>query len=256
MTNNLRINEVLGAKVFQKCVFLVEDIKYKAIDKFFPNLVEKYDAKLRKNLDNKLKGVTTEAEREKAVNIYRSNVLALKREINSQRNRNYHINVDNPSSFVKYLENNKAIHVKGLVRNGVVFLITTAGIVFGEDVIFVQPLAYVWFSYNCISAFINFQCVNLQNYNLKRFNKSREKLEMIAKKKRDRDIRRYGEISKVISEEFKTTDKIPDKEDIVQKITTKEQLAQMRKLLIDNMYNSNNEIGVNKKVMQKTRKEK
>lgn len=252
MFNNLRINELLGAKIFQKCVFKVEKVKYAVIDKFFPNIVQKYDRKLSKQLEEKLKNVKTPEERQMAVNNYRNKVLILKRELNGKRNRNYHISVDNPSKFVNYLNYNKSIHVKGLIKNGGVFLITITGIAFGNEVI--QTLAYAWFSYNCVSTFINFQCVNLQNYNLKRFNRSMEKLEMIAQRKKDRDIKRYSEISKVISDEFLATDKIPEKENIVQQITTKTQLEQMRKLLMDNMY-SNSENTINKRVKKKTMKE-
>lgn len=252
MINNLKINEVLGAKIFQKCVFKVEDVKYSVIDKFFPNLAVKYEEKMSCQLEEALKDVNTEEQRQEVINNYRDKVLTLKRELNGRKNRNYHISVDNPSKFVKYLNYNKSIHLKALVRNGVVFLITTTGIVLGNEII--QPFAYAWFGYNCISTFINFQCVNLQNYNLKRFNNSMEKLEMIAKKKQDRDIKCYGEISKVISEQFQATDKIPDTDDIVQQITTKTQLEQMRKLLKDNMY-SNKESKSNKRVKKKTIKE-
>lgn len=231
MINNLRINELLGATIFQKFVFRAESVKYTLIDKFFPNFPEKYERQLKKNLDKKLQKASTEEERQKIINLFRNNVLVLRKELNSKKNRNYHIEIDNPKKCIQYLKMNRRIHVRGLVINGGVFLISTLGIVFGNEI--VQGFSYVTSGCNCVSTFINFECVNLQNYNLKRLYNLREKLEIVAQKRKERNVKSYGKISEVISKEFERTNEIPDVEVIVQGITSKEQLDQMRKLILD-----------------------
>ena len=55
MNKNYKVNEILGAKFFKKIVFLVERIKFKLINKLFPNSEKRYEIFLKKQLDKKLK---------------------------------------------------------------------------------------------------------------------------------------------------------------------------------------------------------
>ena len=112
-------------------------------------------------------------------------------------------------------------------------------------------IGYIILSYNTISTLINFECVNLQNYNLKRFEESREKLIKIKAKKQERDLKKYGEISKVVFKALNDSIEIPKPKDIIDNITTKEQLIELRKLL--NTYNSY-ENNIDIKELKKTRR--
>lgn len=229
MNKNYRINELMGAKIFRKGAFKLEEIKFKVVDKFFPNTLEKYEKNLRKSLEKSLCNAKNDEERQVMIRNYQNKILTARKEFNDKRNRNYHIRMDNPNEFVNHLKNNKKIHVKGLIRNGIAYVGIVPLIIFGSSVLVLA--GYLALVYNIISTFINFQCINLQNYNLKRFEESRERLDEIRKKRQIRDLKKYGEISKVVSKEFDKTEAIPSIEDVVSNITTKEQLEQMRNLL-------------------------
>ena len=43
MNKKYKVNEILGAKFFKKIVFLVERIKFKLINKLFPNSEKRYE---------------------------------------------------------------------------------------------------------------------------------------------------------------------------------------------------------------------
>ena len=230
MNNNYKINEYLGAKVFKKLVFKLEKVKFKITSKVFPNLTSNYEKRLRKNLEKTLKKIDNEDERRRYIASYQENILLSRKENNSKQNRNYHINMENPTEFVKYLKRNKQIHVNGLIRNGIYYLIIIPLIVFGNP--FFSIIGYTLFGWNTISTIINFECINLQNYNLKRFELSKEKIRRIKEKKQDLEIKKYGKISEIVSREFCKSDDIPKMEDIVGNITTKEELEQMKSLLL------------------------
>lgn len=249
MNKNYRINEILGAKFFKKCVFRVEKIKFKIIDKFFPNSLKIYETKLKKSFYKKLNKIENEDERKVLIKNYHEKILVSRKEFNNKKNRNYHINIDDPNDFINYIKKNRKIHIKGLIKNGFCYL--------GIIPLFIIPnstlsiIGYIILSYNTISTLINFECVNLQNYNLKRFEESREKLIKIKGKKQERDLKKYGEISKVVSKALNDSIEIPKPKDIIDNITTKEQLIELRKLL--NTYNSY-ENNIDIKELKKTRR--
>lgn len=251
MNNDTRINEILGAKIFKPWVFKLEDIKFKIIERFFPTSEELYERRLRQALDLKLKRAKSKEEKESYIRDYQEKILISRKEFNMKKNRNYHIDMDNPNEFVRYLEINKKIHKNGLIKNFVVFLGSAAMIICGSQVII--TIGVVTLVFNSISAFINFECVNLQNYNLKRFRKAQERFERLKEKRLEKDLKKYGEISKIVSGEMKRSIDIPTEEEIIDAIETKEQLEQLKELLLRHI-NTNNIDGVIKLEMSNTRK--
>lgn len=235
MNNNIRINELLGAKIFQKFVFKIENVKYDIIEKWMPNIDRKHSERCEKLLNKRLLNSTTEEEKKQLIHYYINERLTFRRELNLRENRNYHINIDNPSKFVSYIKNNRRIHVKGIVKNAILIAGSTVVLIYGENLL--QTMGLVVLTYNSLEAFINFQCINLQNYNLKRFENSKDKLLKLAERRQQRDISLYSEISKVISNEFDDRNDIPSLEQIQSKITTKEELQQMRQLVLNNRPN-------------------
>ena len=228
MSYDTKINELLGARKFQKCVFALEKLKYKMIEKFFPNMQTKYEKSLYDELEKKLSKDITEEEKNVLIKKYQMNILLSRSENNNKQNRNYHVNKDNPMDFIKYLKQNKKIHVRSIIKNGIIYIILIPLVVFSNiSKTITIPLLLI----NTISTLINFECINLQNYNIKRFEQNKVKLDSIRKKREEKDLERYKEISKIISDKLNENKEIPKVEEIVDRITTKEQLQEMRKLL-------------------------
>lgn len=96
-----KLYERLGALWFQKVVFKVEDLKFKFIDKFCPNIDKWYSKQCDKKV-NKLcsKNISIE-EKNKIKYEYNLRKLRFKREIVEKKNRNYHFDMNNASSFKK-----------------------------------------------------------------------------------------------------------------------------------------------------------
>ena len=228
MSFDTRINEILGAKIFQKYVFKIEDLKYKIIDLFFKDAEKNYEKKLRLTLDKELSKTQNDEEKSELIRNYQNKILTSRKENNNKKNRNYHIDKDNPLEFINYLNKNKSIHINGLIKNGIYFLLIATLIFQGNTLALIGKILL---PINIISTFINFECVNLQNYNLKRFEKNREKFEELQKRKEQRDLKRYKEISEVVSAKIKSQEDILNIEDIIHSISTKEQLEEMRSLL-------------------------
>ena len=229
MNKNYKINEVLGAKFFKKTVFLVERIKFKFINKLFPSSEEKYELFLKKQLDKKLNSENDEDKKRLLIRDYQNKILDARCEFNNKKNRNYHIKMDDPNKFIKYLKNNRKIHIKGLIRNAIVYLALIPLFVLLNPTFTIA--GYIILAYNTISTLINFECVNLQNYNLKRFEESKQKLIKIKEKKLARDLDKYKNISKVVSNSLNNSTNIPNIEEIVANINTKEELIELKKMI-------------------------
>ena len=217
----------LGALQFQKLVFILERAKYYIVDKFFPNTVDDYIKRLDKRMSKELEKCKDDKEREEIVNKYRFAKLKYKKEINKKENRNYHVDLNNPLEFVKYLEKNKKIHVNGLKSN---FIVSVIAIII--SILLDNPFPVFMnclLGYEAISAIINFECINLQNYNLCRFHD--ERMQRVLKKQEDKKRKDFeknmGEGKKVISKAFSNTDYIPTIDEVIDQITTKEEVQEL-----------------------------
>ena len=132
---------------------------------------------------------------------------------------------ENPTQIIKYLEKNKEIHINGIIRNAFFAGLMIPGVIFGSE------LALAFLIIEAIGAVINFECINLQNYNICRLIKIKDKMEQREARIRKRDAERYKDISKNIHEAVMETDKIPTIEEILARADTPEKLEQLKQLL-------------------------
>lgn len=225
LNKKMEICKKLGAVQFKKIVFIVEKIKFKALKKLVPNYLKYFDKHVDKLTKKRLKDAKTEEE--KQIIIYKSKIdkMQERREFYQEENRNYHIRKENPTQIIKYLELNKKIHKNGLVGNAIFGLLTIPGLIFGSK------LALIFLVFEIIEAIINFECINLQNYNIYRLTKVKDKIEKKEKAKIERDSVLYKEISEDIHKVVMEKDEIPTIDDILACADTPEKLEQLKQLL-------------------------
>lgn len=222
--NKIRIYEKLGATKFQKVVFKVEEKKFKILKKVCPNFIQHYDNWCNRKRDKLLKKYHSEDNQRRIIEYYRSQKLLARKEWIREENRNYHIDQNNPIEFIEYLEWNKQIHKNGLSKNMISIPILSIASACG----FTPAVPFLMLELG--RAFVNFQCVNIQNYNICRFQQKEEKLKRLQEQKQKRDLKKYGEAAKVIGESLDKTTEIPSLEEIINNIKTPEQLQQLRNL--------------------------
>ena len=151
----MRRYELLGAEKFQNFVFGVERVKFKIIKKCFPNFIHFYDKFCDFQKKRLLKKAKTEAQKKKAIEKVKFAKLAMRKELIEEKNRNYHINQNKPTEIIKYLNWNKQIHQRGLIKDGVLIVLLIGGIILqipGTKLLLVAEL---------LSAGINFECINI-----------------------------------------------------------------------------------------------
>jgi len=227
----MKVCERLGAKRFQKIVFKVETLKFKTIKKLFPNYIEWYDKLCDRKRDKELKKVNTEEARKRIINHYRRQKLIMRKEFYREQNRNYHVDLNKPTEILHYLNWNKKVHKKGLIKNG--FFIPALAIASGIGIapIITLPLLAIELG----SLFINFQCVNIQNYNIYQFKEKEETIKKLEERKIKRNIKNYSEAGAVISRSLEKTDDVPSLHQIIENIQTKEELEQLKNLVQDTL---------------------
>lgn len=147
--------------------------------------------------------------------------MHLRKEFLREENINYHINKRYPTQFITYLNWNKKIHKKGIIVNLILIVIFTFLMHF---TFYFLPFIILEF----ISLFINFECVNIQNYNIYRFKEKEPKLKKIEEKEFKKNNEKYKEISIVVNKAFQNTQDIPTPNEILSLITTKKQLQELK----------------------------
>lgn len=223
----IKLCEKIGADKFQKVVFKVEEIKYKAIKKFFPRYIEWYDKLCDWQRKKQLKKAENDDQRKQIIDHYRRQKLIMRREFHREQNRNYHMNPNKPTEILHYLNWNKKIHINGMIRNALTIpcLAIAAGIGFAPYATI--PLLALQLG----SLFINFQCVNIQNCNIYRFKLKEETMKKVEERRNKRNIEHYSEAGEAVTRSMEKTDDIPSISDIIDNIQTKEELEQLRELV-------------------------
>lgn len=247
----VQLYRALGAEQFQKAVFTLERVKYQVIEKCFPNIISWYEKQCDRQFIKKIKKekiqdyslVLTEYQKEK---------LAFRREIVYKQNRNYHYNPNYPTKFVKYLEMNKKIHQRGIKKN--ITVLMGVGIV---SLILSNPLpiaSIVVALLQVVSMIINFECINLQNYNLCRFENTRMEniLTKIEEKKLNCNLQKLNEGMKPISEVLISQIEIPSIDQVIEQVTTRTQAKQLLEYMKEQLtYLEQTKIAENKKMRRK-----
>ena len=217
--------EQLGALHFQKIVFKVENIKFKILKKLWPNFLSFYDKQCDKRKKKLLKKAKTEVERKNVITEIRNLKMAMRKEWHREQNRNYHMDMNKPTEMLYYLNWNKDIHKKGIIFNAITIPILTIASVSGV------PFAIPFLIGEVASAFINFQCINIQNYNIYRFKEREETFKKMEARRMASNIQKHGEAAKVIGKAMEKTEDIPTMKQIIEGVETKEQLEQLRSLI-------------------------
>lgn len=217
----------LGAEKFQKLVFKMEKLKYKIIERFFPNIKETYEKISNYHFKKRLKKEPVENQQFLLAE-YQNQKLAFRKEIVYKQNRNYHYNINYPTRFIKYLEWNKKIHIKG-IKKDITLLIGTivVTLLLGNPAPIISGLLIIT---NAINLFIDFECVNLQNYNLERFQKKETYalLEKVEEKKQNENLEKLGESIEPVAKAITNQVELPTVHQVTNEIKT---IEQTRKLL-------------------------
>ena len=224
-SDKILLTEKLGACKFQKVVFKVEDIKYKVLKKICPNYLKYNDKLIDWQKRRKLKKLHSDIERKKVIASANYQKKLSHKEFHREINRNYHMNSNRPLEIIKYLEWNKSVHKKGLKSD---IIITSCLLIF--TCLGVGQVAII-IPFELFSAFINFQCINIQNHNIYRFKEKEDKLQKIQKAQIERNSTKYAEANKLIADKHRELEDVPTIDDIISNIETIEQLQQLRKLI-------------------------
>lgn len=247
MVDKKKLYERLGALKFQKIVFIVEKLKFKIIDKFCPNIYIKYNNWCDKKVKKLCSKNISDEEKKQIIFEYNCSKMSFKKELVEKKNINYHINNNNATKFYKYLEWNKRIHKKSMIGDIVYIILSIIGMLLFNNILFViASISLVTFF---ISLVIDFECINLQNYNICRLEEKKHVLKKIEERSNKKDLEKYQEISKDIYEELTTSIEMPKSETIVSKLTTREQIEQLRNLALE--IKKQREVIENQKVKRK-----
>lgn len=84
---------------------------------------------------------------------------------------------------------------------------------------------------NILAGIINFECVNLQNYNLLRYEEKYDKLKKVEEKIAARNIKKYRDANEIIAKTMEKSIDIPTVDDIMENAKTDEQKKQILALI-------------------------
>ncbi len=219
-----KLYERLGALKFQKVVFKVEKIKFAIIKRCFPNFIKHFDKYCDFKKKRALKRAKTEEEKEAIKRNIKFSKMAMRKELNFERNRNYHIDSNKPTEIMRYLEWNKSVHKRGLIKDAIVIPLAICGVVLNI------PGAIALLIVELLSAGINFECVNIQNYNMCRIKRIEPRLKRMEEKQLKEKAEQYGDAAEVIHKSIETHEELPTFDEIIENIDSVEQLKQMRAL--------------------------
>lgn len=225
LEKQIELSKKLGAVQFQKIVFVVEKIKFKVLKTLVPNYIKYFDKHVDRMVKKKLKYANSEEERRGILYKAKMDKMQERREFYQEKNRNYHMYKENPTLIIKYLEKNKEIHEHGLIRNAIFGGLMIPGIILGSE------FALIFFLLELLSAGINFECINLQNYNIARLTKIADKMKIREERRKAKDAETYKDVAKEIHEAIMEKDEIPTIDEVLARADTPEKLEQLKQLL-------------------------
>jgi len=220
----VKLCDKLGASKFQKVVFAVERGKFKLIKTLIPNHMKLFDRYCDLHKKIALKFAKTEKEKEDIKRNCKFSKMAMRKEFNLEKNRNYHLDPNRPTEIFKYLEWNKKIHKHGLIKDAIFAPILLAGTIMNV------PGCLPLFILELISAGVNFECVNIQNYNIYRLKQMESSLKRKEQEVEKKNIELYGDAAEVIYKSVEENENLPTFDEIIDRIETPEQLRQMKEL--------------------------
>ncbi len=228
LKKKIKLYDKLGAKAFQPVVLKVEEWKFRLLKDIFPSSQTRYEKHCQKKRDKALSKAKTDEERKTIIENYRKLILAWRTELAREQNRNYHMDERKPTEILQYLEWNKSQHIKGLIKNGAITAAAIGAIILGFGV----PIAATVIGLEAVSAFINFQCVNIQNSHICKYKLVEDRL----KKKEERGNRKrfeeYGAAAGVYQRTIEKSKEVPTLDEMIQQVRTPEEAEQLRKMIL------------------------
>jgi len=215
----------LGALKFKDFVLRLEEKKYSLVKRIFPSIISKYDKFFDFRKKQELKRAKTEQERQLIIKKYQQAKMMVRIQYNNNQNANYHISSLRPTQMYHYAKWNKRIHERGLKKD----IAVTLGAL---GLSFLNPITLVIVPIELLSMFIDFECVNLQNYTISRMEEKKETIERMESRNITKEVQRHGEAAKVIGKAMTQTENIPEPEMVINSITSKEQLEQIKDMLL------------------------
>lgn len=243
-----KIYAKLGARKFQKVVFKAEKVKFKVLKTLWPNFINTYEKHLDKKCAKEVAKSHSLTMQDAIKNKYKSLKYALRKEFYQEKNRNYHLDLTKPNEMYQFAKWNKSIHMRGLKREAI-----TIPVLLGMTALGVTPAA-PFLALEAASAFVDFQCVNLQNYTIARLKPKLEKMQRISVKKAAQKYNKYGEVIENIHQAKMDKDDVLTIDDILKTAKNKEQLNALKELVTkelaareaNNKNKENNKINVKK----------
>ena len=162
----------------------------------------------------------------KIKNKYKTAKMAMRKELLEEKNRNYHMDPKKPTEIIHYLEWNKKIHKNGLITNAIIIPLITGAIMIGYTGLIPILIAEL------ISAGINFQCMNIQNYNICRYKIMEEGLKRREENTFKKSYEEFGKAAELVHQTIEEKEELPSIDEIIEKIETREQLEQLKVLLL------------------------
>jgi len=190
-----------------------------------PKWYEFYDKFLK--MDNPYKGLNDEEKIFKVNEINKFSKMFMRKEYYQEKNINYHKDANKPTEIYKYLEWNKKVHVRGLLINLSIIPILLIGTILNPHLAI--PLLII----ELLSAGINFECINIQNYNICRYKITEKLLKKQEKRKTSEIIDNYGEATKLIYESINQQENLPSFNEIIEKTNDINQIKQLKGLLLE-----------------------
>lgn len=227
--DKIELYEKLGARKFQKVVFKVEKIKFAILRPFSGTIINFCEKRIDRKVNMLIEKENSFDKRQNIIRNAAREKLRLRIEFQSEKNRNYHINLLKPNEIITYLQINKKIHERGIIANFIALILSIGGL-FVFNGVFI-PILGVSILYNVFSGFINFECINLQNYNIERIERKLDTLIKVRERRLKKAVKSYGEVSKVLAPLISKDVSIPESKKIISNLTTKDELNQMKVLL-------------------------
>lgn len=229
LKRKIALCDKLGASKFQPIVLKMEELKFKVLKDIFPSLQTRYEKHCRKSRDKALKKAKTQKERDQILEKYRRLIIDWRKELKREQNRNYHMDENKPTEIIEYLNWNKKVHQRGLIKDAILVAGTIGGLTLGIAPIVLGPALAL----ETLSAFINFQCVNIQNSHIYRYKLIEKSLKKREETRSKRLVESYGAASEAYQRSIDKSKELPTLQEMIENIKTPEEARQLRQMLLE-----------------------
>ena len=231
----------LGAERFRKIVLKIEKTKFKLEKRLFPNILTRYEKRLDKMKNKELKKATTEEQKQEILTKYKSIKMFVRKQYHNNENANYHMSSLRPTQMYEFAKWNKDIHIRSMKKD-IIVAASSIGLSF------INPFFLIVLPYELLSMFIDFQCINLQNYTMSRMEEKEEIIKKMEERKLRSEIKNHGEAAKVISKTIEESVDVPEPDQIIDNIENIEQLKQIKEMLLNAKVKRQNQLEMGEKV--------